>query len=129
MDKGVGKPMSAAERAIWEDAEGNFGRSGYGGYSIRSSQRLREPLDDYYAGAIRDGVNCKVQLIRPKKAPRFYIAIIMGAKDVARKIKLTAPWRRHPEKVRQIRQLEERLRRQVRGPRQGVKQAREILFS
>lgn len=53
--------MAAAERAVWEDAEGSFDFYGDRSvYMIRTSQAEKRILEDYCSGARNDGVECKV---------------------------------------------------------------------
>jgi hypothetical protein len=123
------KPMSAQERALWEDAEGSYSVHGYG---VKTSQKFIEPLIDYCEGARRDGIRSAIAKREPKRTEKmpnpapYYEAYITGAAHVAREILLTERWHRHPGRIRQIEKVKEELKKAK--PRyKAIQRAREIL--
>jgi hypothetical protein len=104
--------MNANERAVWEDAEGTISARAppkNGGYFIVTVQFCKEILDDYCEGAIRDGVPCRVTFRKSPKGWTEYRTYITGAENVAREIRLTSPYRRHPTKKKQAEEFEKQL--------------------
>jgi hypothetical protein len=108
--------MTACERAVWEDAEGSFYfNSKRSMFRTRTSQKNRQVLEDYRAGAELDGIECRVLVEQRKSTERFqyritmYYTEISGITNVARELKLTHPWRRHPEKQQRIEDLKKML--------------------
>jgi|GEM_PF-1858690 hypothetical protein len=118
------RPMNACERAVWEDAEGCFYfNSLLSMYRIRTFQKERSMLEAYRLGADLDGVVCRV-IVEPRKKTRHfpynivtYYSEISGIVNVAKELEITAPWRRHPEKIRRI----EELKRMLATPKKRVK--------
>ena len=99
--------MSACERAVWEDAEGHI-QATPTHRMIRTVQNVPEPIQDYCDGAIADGVRCRVNTLLRKPTPTRreswieYRAEITGLVDIAKEIKLTEHYRRHPQKIKQM---------------------------
>jgi len=104
--------MDARDRGDWIDTEGAisafFLKSGPSRGSFRTAihvvQVERGPLEEYAAGAIKDGVPCSLTYNSTTHATHAYI---QGIRNVDREIRLTAPYIRTDNKWRQIRRFYE----------------------
>jgi len=95
------RPMTPCERGVWIDAEGSILPVGARGYSLQVVQRIeeKEVLEDYCAGALKDGISrCKVE----PHAPHVLRARIEKFEDVAKEILLTKSCIRTKAKQDQI---------------------------
>ncbi len=126
--------MTAAERAVWEDAEGSFDfYSNRSVYMIRTSQAEKGILEDYLIGAINDGVACRMHVEQRRQTPHFeykltmYYTEISGIRNVVREILLTNPWRRHQGKLKQIEKLREILATPAKQKEKKMREAALIL--
>lgn len=129
--------MTAMERAVWEDGEGNFYfNASRGIYRIRTSQAERGILADYCSGTLDDGVECRVVKEQRRKTRGFkheltmYYTEICGIGNVVRELIITNPWRRHVDKLRKIRKLKRILaspkRQRLKKMREAAKQLNTI---
>jgi hypothetical protein len=123
--------MEARDRAVWEDAEGSLRvpseyqwRTRNTSPSLRTSQLELGILQDYYVGALRDGVKCSLFVRNAKKTvktPRaftFYETSVIGLANIALELRLTAPYRRSVKMANQILKFKSFIalpRKQIRG--------------
>jgi hypothetical protein len=106
------RPLDAKERGVWIDTEGSissfYRRSerskGWFECRMRVVQNEIAPLEEYVAGAARDGVRC---LLFRNSASHAYHAYIQNIVNDDREIRLTCESIRTENKWRQIRRFYE----------------------
>jgi len=130
------RPMNACERGNWIDTEGHIESADEGRtYLLSVAQDEREPLEDYCAGATRDGVPCH---IRPLPKIQAFRAEIRGVVNIAREIALTQKCIRTRKKQQQIQQFKNsllrprrqyipKLKKTIPLEREAIRKARKIL--
>jgi len=108
--------MTACERGVWIDTEGYLRSTPA---ILEVTQKERKPLEDYCAGAMLDGILCKIY-----RTPEAWGAYITGIENIAREIKITQPFIRTKTRKKQIWQFKRHI---IRSQTSESKKARDIL--